>query len=86
MCGNESTNEGYWTIEQLDFAERHASDYLKGIIHNAIKDDAKSFNIRQPKVGFITMSMTVIGQVPMSLILPIPSKDICEQKIHYFLL
>lgn len=81
MCGNESTSDTFWTTEQINNAHKQAGEYLKGKIHKAIKDDSKNFNRRQPKGGFISMSMNVKGHTPQKLIIPIPSQDIFEQKI-----
>ncbi|MCW8897467.1 MAG: hypothetical protein OQJ96_10435 [Flavobacteriales bacterium] len=81
MCGNESTSDTFCTTEQVDNAHKQATEFIEGKIHKAMKDDAKSFNSRQPKGGFISMSMSVKGHTPQKLIIPIPSQEIFEQKI-----
>jgi uncharacterized Zn finger protein (UPF0148 family) len=82
MCGNESISDNFWTTEQLNKAQKQVTKYIEGKIHKAMKDDAKSFNSRQSKKGFITMSMSVKGHTPQKLIMPIPSQEIFEQKIN----
>ena len=82
MCGNESTSDSFWTTEQVNNAEKQAGEYIEGKIHKAMKDDARSFNSRQPKGGFISMSMSVKGHTLQKLIMPIPSQEIFEQKIN----
>jgi len=81
MCGNESTSDTFWTTEQVNNAHKQATEFIEGKIHKAMMDDARSFNSRQPKGGFISMSMSVKGHNPQKLIMPIPSKEIFEQKI-----
>lgn len=81
MCGNESTSDQFWTTEQVNNAKKQATEYIKGEIHKAMKDDARNFNNHQSKEGFITMSMNVSGHTPQKLIMPIPSQEIFEQKI-----
>jgi uncharacterized Zn finger protein (UPF0148 family) len=81
MCGKESTSDNFWTAEQIRNAEGQASQLLESKIHKAMKEDANTFNRSQPKGGFLSMSMRVKGNVYEKIILPIPSKDIFEQKI-----
>lgn len=81
MCGKESTSDTFWTTEQVNNAKKQAKDYVQSKIHKAMKDDARSFNSRQPKEGFISISMSVKGYTPQKLIIPIPSREIFEQKI-----
>lgn len=81
MCGKESTSDNFYTTEQIQNAERQGSQFIESKIHEAMKEDASDFNRRQPKGGFISMSMSVKGHIHEKVILPIPSKDIFEQKI-----
>jgi len=81
MCGRESASDNFWTTEQIRNAEGQASQLLESKIHNAMKEDANAFNRSQPKGGFLSMSMSVKGNVSEKIILPIPSKAIFEQKI-----
>jgi hypothetical protein len=81
MCGRESTSDNFWTTEQIKNAEGQASQLLESKIHKAMKEDANAFNRSQPKGGFLSMSMSVKGNVYEKIILPIPSKAIFEQKI-----
>lgn len=82
MCGNESTSDNFWTTEQLKNAEKQARQIIEGKIHKALKDDARSFNRRQPKRGFISLSMNIKGHTPQKIIMPIPSREVFEQKIQ----
>ncbi len=82
MCGKESTSDTFWTTEQVKNFERQGAAYLESKIHKAMKKGARDFNRRQPKGGFITMSISVQGHIPEKIIMPIPAKDIFEQKIQ----
>jgi hypothetical protein len=81
MCGKESTSNTFWTTEQINNAQKQAGEYIQGKINKAINDDALSFNKRQSKGGFISMSMNVQGHTHQKLIMPIPSREIFEQTI-----
>lgn len=82
MCGKESTSDNFWTTEQVQNAERQGSQFFESMILKAMEKDASDFNRRQPKGGFISMSMSVNGHVHEKVILPIPSRDIFVQKIQ----
>lgn len=82
MCGGESSPENFYTTEQVNNASNQAMEYFESKIFKAMREDAHSFNNRQSKGGFITMSMSVKGRVSQKLIIPIPSQEIFEQKIQ----
>lgn len=81
MCGHESTSDTFSTTEQENNAQKQAEEFIQGKIHKALKDGARSFNSRQPKGGFISMSLHVKGHISQKLIMSIPSQEIFEQKI-----
>jgi hypothetical protein len=81
MCGKESTSDTFWITDQVMNGHKQVTEFIEGKIDKALNDDARSFNRRQPKGGFISMIMSVKGHMPQKLILPIPSQDIFEQRI-----
>ena len=81
LCGKNSTSDTFWTTEQINNAKKQATEFIRGEIHKAIKDDSKIFNNKQSRKGFISISMNVKGHTPQKLIIPIPSEEIFEQKI-----
>jgi uncharacterized Zn finger protein (UPF0148 family) len=81
MCGGQSTSNTFNTTEQVENATRQGMEYFEGRIDKAIVDGAKDFNRRQPKGGFISMSIKVTGTKPEKIILPIPAREAFERKI-----
>jgi hypothetical protein len=81
MCGKESTSDTFNTTEQAEIAERQVSDYIEGKLDKALVEGARDFNRKQPKGGFISMSISVSGARPERIILPIGSMEKFERKI-----
>jgi len=61
LCRHEAPARQWFTIEQIEHAKTEAVSILKGQIHNAMISDAQRFNRKQPKGGFISMSLEVKG-------------------------
>lgn len=80
-CGKTSTSDNYSTTNQEQIAEKQIDQYIDYRISKAMKDDAANFNRRQPKGGLISIRMKVGGKLSKNILIPIPSREIFEQKI-----
>lgn len=68
-----------WNTEvQADYIKEVGMSYTKRVIGGALQEDTRSFNRRQPKSGFITMSLSV-KLTPETIILPVEAAEIMEQ-------
>ena len=83
MCGHKAGIGSWFTRDQIAEAEAKAVASLHGSLNNALRSDAQSFNSRQPKDTFITMSMTVpAGHSSSSdIIVPIEAAEAMELEI-----
>lgn len=59
LCGHSAPSDQWFTTEQVKHAKAEALGVVKGLIGNALQAGADSFNRRQPKGGFISMSMSM---------------------------
>ena len=59
FCGHEADARKWWTTEQAENAKQQALAKLRGMVSEAVQKDAANFNRRQPRGGFLTMSMKV---------------------------
>lgn len=83
MCGHKAHTKSWFTTEQINEAKAQAVASLKGAINKAMRDDARSFNSRQPKNSFIKMSMNVTGTNSSNsdIIVPIEAAEAMELEI-----
>lgn len=72
FCRHEAPSKSWYTIEQVEHGNAEVFSMIKGEVHNAMISDAQRFNRRQPKGGFISMSMKVSGGRKRTQ--PIPAK------------
>lgn len=61
MCGHSAPAKSWFTKAQVAHAERQARKFIESKIDGAMRADARTFNNRQPKNSFISMSMKVGG-------------------------
>lgn len=59
FCGHTADAQKWWTQEQLNHARDVALAKVQAALGGALRLDAQRFNRRQPKGGFISMSMKV---------------------------
>lgn len=59
ICRFESQSTEWNTPAQREHIRRTAMAHLKKVVHKAMRDDARDFNVRQPRGGLISMSMSV---------------------------
>jgi len=67
-CGHTAPSGSWWTQEQVAHAREVALAQVKGAISGALKRDAASWNRRQPRNSFISITMKVDSkpqQVPL---------------------
>lgn len=74
-CRHEDEPKNWYTIEQISESRSQALNHIQGRIGNALKASAQDFNSRQPKKGFLTMSMSVNGAARSTQIIPIPAAE-----------
>lgn len=82
MCRHEAPPNQWFTTEQVEHSKAQALKVIKGEIHNAMVADAANFNRRQPKGGFITMSLKVKGGPVQTAILPAAAADAMRLQIE----
>jgi len=71
-----------WTSEQIKHAKDQAFRYFTSKLGKVLKRGADTFNRRQPKNSFISISLKVSGFKSEHHILPIPAKEAMELKIQ----
>ena len=81
FCRHEASANEWATDEQVKHANAEALSIVKGQIHNAMKTDARKFNQRQPKGGFISMSMKVDGGQERTHAIPIRAAEAMQLEI-----
>jgi len=82
LCGHNAPADTFWTTEQIEKSKERAFNYVKGRLDKALSEGAKDFNRRQPRGGFITMSMHYKSSNKMNYyIMPIPAQKELQQKI-----
>lgn len=81
LCGHNAPADSFWTTEQIEKSQKQAFRYVQNRLDKALSEGAKDFNRRQPKSGFITMSMHYKSSNRYNYILPIPAQKELQQKI-----
>lgn len=71
MCGHQSPADQYWTTEQIERAKQQAFEHIRSRIDQALVSGAQDFNRRQPRDGFIKLSLSVRGARPHHVVIPI---------------
>lgn len=80
FCGHSADSGKWWTPQQIEHAKAAALAQFKGKLSKALKADAQRFNRRQPRGGFITMTMNVDSR-PQQVLLPPAATDPMQLKI-----
>lgn len=81
-CRHEAPAESWWTTQQIEESKQQALKHIRGLIGEALHADARDFNRRQPKGGFITMSMNTSGISHRHAIVPIPAQKEMQLEIQ----
>ena len=79
-CGHTAGSEKWWTQQQIDHARAAAMAEITGDMQNSLKADADRFNRRQPRGGFISMTMKAKSR-PTQVMLPPAAADPMQLKI-----
>jgi len=82
LCRHEATADQWFTNEQVEHARAEALAVVKGKIHNVLRSDAQKFNRRQPKNGFISMSMKVNGGPKRTHTIPAKAAELMQLEIR----
>lgn len=84
FCGHAADAQKWWTQKQLSHARDVAIASIQGAIGGALRRDAQKFNQRQPKGGFISMSLRVDSRpqlvpIPYAAAAPMRLKITCGE-------
>lgn len=78
ICRHEASSGEWNTEEQKRYLEKVGLAYVERAIGSALSQDAQSFNRRQPRGGFIQMSMS-FKPGAHTFVLPIEAAEAMEQ-------
>lgn len=81
MCGHSAPADQWFTIDQVEHAKAEAVAMLQGKINQAMRESADAFNARQPRTGFIRMSMKVTGGHSRTFVMPAAATDEMQLEI-----
>ena len=82
MCGKSDLAENFWTKEQIKIATEQGENYISGTVGNALKRDAREFNIRQKANSLIKISMAYEGNIYLRPLVPIEAKEEMQLKVQ----
>lgn len=80
FCGEERGASAWWTTEQIESGQQAALAKVGDLINGAMRRDAASFNRRQPKRSFLSMTMRVDAR-PKTVTLPAAASAPMELKV-----
>jgi uncharacterized Zn finger protein (UPF0148 family) len=81
LCGTLAPADHFWTQEHLAQARQQALRHFSGRIGQAMARGARSFNARQPRGGFITMSFEYKGPTHVPALVPVEAAEEMQLKI-----
>jgi uncharacterized Zn finger protein (UPF0148 family) len=81
LCGMLASADHFWTKEHLAQAEEQATRYFSGRLGQAMARGARSFNSRQPRGGFISMSLEYKGPTHVPALVPVEAAEEMQLKI-----
>lgn len=82
MCGHEAPVNHWYTKAQAEHAQSETLQVVLGHVDQALRADADQFNQRQPKNGFISMSMTLEGGSHRTYALPAKAAEAMQLEIR----
>lgn len=80
FCGEERAADAWWTTEQIESGQQAALAKIGDLLKGAMRRDAASFNRRQAKPSFLSMTMRVDAR-PQTITLPAAASAPMELKI-----
>lgn len=78
-CGHKDDAQEWFPSEQQQYFEKAAYAHIGRKINRAMRTDARRFNQKQPKDGFIRMTLSVGGQ-PLPIALPPAAAEPMQMK------
>lgn len=81
LCGMVAPADHFWTKEHLEQAKHQAVRYFSGRLGQAMSRRARSFNARQPKGGFISMSLRYKGPTHIPALVSLEAAEEMQLKI-----
>ena len=81
LCGTVAPADHYWTKEHLEQARNQAARYFSGRVGQSMARGARRFNSRQPRGGFITMSLHYKGTTHVPALVPLEAAEQMQLKI-----
>lgn len=80
FCGHTAPAKSWYTAEQVEWAKRAAFAKFKGLVSEAMKQDASNWNRRQPRNAFLRITLRV-NDSPHGVLLPLAATDPMRLKI-----
>lgn len=74
FCGHAAPARSWFTTEQADYLQEHAASHLQQAIGGALAADASAFNRKQPRNGFLKITMNV-SRAPLATVMPVEATD-----------
>jgi hypothetical protein len=81
MCRHEAPSNEWFTTKQIAQGREQAIRYVRGKFSTALRQGATDFNARQPRKGFIRLSVKFTGGDPEHFFVPIKATAIMERKV-----
>ncbi|MDY0282026.1 MAG: hypothetical protein RBR35_15855 [Salinivirgaceae bacterium] len=81
LCGTLAPADHFWTQEHLEQARQQALRHFSGRIGQAMARDARSFNAKQPRGGFISISLEYKGPTHLPALVPVEAAEEMQLKI-----
>lgn len=81
QCRHEAPSDQWLSKGQVEHLQREALNQARGMIHDAFRDMARSFNRSQRRDSLFTISLKVTGSRPRSFVLPASAADAMELEI-----
>lgn len=82
MCRHEAPADQWFTKAQVEHAQEEALAVVQGSINKALRSGARKFNRRQPKNGFVSMSMKVSGGSYRTHTIPAEAAELMQLEIQ----
>lgn len=81
QCRHEGPSDQWFSKGQVEHIQREAMNQAKGMLHDAFRDMARSFNSGQRRDSLFTISLRVTGSRPRSFVLPASAAEVMELEI-----
>jgi Zn finger protein HypA/HybF involved in hydrogenase expression len=82
MCGHEAKAEQWYTIAQIEHAKSETIQVFSGQLNQALRADVATFNQRQAKRSFVSMSMSITGGTRRTYTIPARAAEAMQLEIE----